>query len=252
MHLIQIETECITPSQSSKCLGVVWIHNLSPKASFTLHFNKDLALGSLGITRGNQTHSRWWSFLSALLSLWLAFDRITTQAPCGFPVWSWEEAPETTKIPFKSQYPIALGWPTMCYYILSRKIDFFFKLLHSKHRSISSNVFNALENTEKGPLILQQCRLLNKSMANSAYTSIWIIKKRHSEAVQKFIGDQVANHNSLSLLSKYISWPRLWDTARDHGPQAASSLLAVLKMLTLPPTKRHSSAECLCSHLLHC
>ena len=60
---IQIDTEYITPSESSKCLGVVWMHNLSPKGSITLNINKArgafFALGSLdnGQRKPKPTHS---------------------------------------------------------------------------------------------------------------------------------------------------------------------------------------------------
>ena len=60
-------------------------------------------------------------------------------------------------------------------------------------------------------------------------------------------------------MSQDVSWPELWDTARDHGPQAALSLQAVLRMLTSPTYKESSCshsiqkdsppADHLCSHL---
>ena len=40
MQPIQIDTKCTSPSESSKYLGVVWMHNLSPKQSITLNINK--------------------------------------------------------------------------------------------------------------------------------------------------------------------------------------------------------------------
>ena len=136
----------------------------------------------------------------------------------------------------------------MRYRIFSRKISFLFKLLHPQRGSISSDVFNALKDHEPGPLIVQQCRFLEQiygtNLTSSSDISLRSIKKTLRKADQNYIWDQAANHNSLSLMSRDISWPRLWDTARDHGPQAALSLQAVLRMLTSPTYKESSCSHC--------
>ena len=38
----------------------------------------------------------------------------------------------------------------------------------------------------------------------------------------------------VSLLSDSISWPKLWDTARDFGTQGVRSIREVFKLLTRP------------------
>jgi hypothetical protein len=151
MQPIQIDTECISPSESSKCLGVVWMHNLSPKQSITLNINKAcrafFALGSLGIARGNQNPltadevfeactipiclygSENWLLTESLLKLLKDF-----QAEVGKKIL------RLPKCHTKLSTLIALGWPTMRYRIFSRKISFLFKLLHPQRGSISSNV----------------------------------------------------------------------------------------------------------------
>ena len=260
------------------------MHNLSPKQSITLNINKArrafFALGSLGIARGNQNPltagevfeaciipiclygSENWLLTESLLKLLEDF-----QAEVGKKIL------RLPKCHTKLSTLIALGWPTMRYRIFSRKISFLFKLLHPQHGSISSDVFNALKDHEPGSLIVQQCRFLEQIygtnltsslLTNSSDISLRSIKNTLCKADQNYIWDQAANHNSLNLMSQDVSWPRLWDTARDHGPQAALSLQAVLRMLTSPTYKESSCSHCnftipkdsppadhLCSHLLY-
>ena len=261
---IQIDNEFVTPSEHSNCLGVIWMHNLSPKKSILLNTTKAqrafFALGSFGITSGNQnplTASEIFETCIIPICLygsenWLLTDSLLEvledfQAEIGKKIL------KLPKHHANLSTLIALGWPTMRYRILSRKINFLFKLLHPKHKSISSDVFKALKDQEPGPLVVQQCRFLEQVYAtnlttsllnNCADVSLQVIKKALLKADQKFIWDQAADHNSLSLLSRDISWVRLWDTARDYGLKAALSMQAVFRLLTAPTYKETSCSHC--------
>ena len=83
-------------------------------------------------------------------------------------------------------------------------------------------------------------------LTNSSDISLRSIKNTLCKATRiSYIWDQAANHNSLSLMSRDVSWPRVWDTARDHGPQAALSLQVVLRMLISPTYKESSCSHCI-------
>ena len=62
----------------------------------------------------------------------------------------------------------------------------------------------------------------------------YIIKKSLINADKLYIQSLVSEHRSLSLLSDSISWPKLWDTARDFSTQRVRSIREVCKLLTRP------------------
>ena len=138
--------------------------------------------------------------------------------------------------------------------LLTNSSDISVRSIKKTLRKADQNyIWDQAANHEPGPLIVQQCRFLEQIygtnltsslLTNSSDISVRSIKKTLRKADQNYIWDQAANHNSLSLMSRDVSWPRLWDTARDHGPQPALLLQAVLRMLTSPTYKESSCSHC--------
>ena len=124
--------------------------------------------------------------------------------------------------------------------ILSRKMGFL-QRLSPQHQSISASVFAHLRDKEPGPLIIQQCNFLEQ-VYNTSYSSALLegsdslrqIKKHLLKADKAFTWSSVSEHRSLQLLPASITWPRVWDTAREYGAPGTKSIQAIFKMLTRP------------------
>ena len=64
-------------------------------------------------------------------------------------------------------------------------------------------------------------------------------------------GRQVSNHESLTVLTRDISWLRLWDDARDYGIQGTRALESALRTITIPYIEEFSSSCHICGHNYH-
>ena len=137
---------------------------------------------------------------------------------------------------------IGLQWPSMRLRVLHRKLGFLWRLMFPHHSSISVEVFNSMKDQLPGPLIVQQCKFLEQayrtnftsSILKGDITSIRPVKKALTTADQDLIWAQISQKNSLRSMSRTISWPKLWDLARDRGIQGARSLSAIFEVLTTP------------------
>ena len=137
---------------------------------------------------------------------------------------------------------IFLNWPTMRYRILIQKLSFLHRLLNSDQSTISVKVFNSLKNQVPGPLIIQQCKFLEEVYDSNITDSIMkgeemclkYIKTTLRAADSNYIWTKVSRQLSLRALSRDISWPKLWDMARDRGIQGARSIRALLRVLAKP------------------
>ena len=137
---------------------------------------------------------------------------------------------------------IFLNWPTMRYHILMQKLSFLHRLLNSDQSTISVKVFNSLTNQAPGPLIIQQCKFLEEvynsnitdSIMKGGATCLKYIKKALRVADSDYIWTKVSRQLSLRALSRDISWPKLWDMARDRGIQGARSIRVLLRVLAKP------------------
>ena len=109
-------------------------------------------------------------------------------------------------------------------------------------------VFNALKEQEQGPLIIEQCKLLEQVYHTNTTLAFIItistVRRDLLKADQGNIWSLVSKHNSLQPLHRTISWPKLWDLAHDHGIQGARSLAAIFKTLTSPIFDIRSCPHC--------
>ena len=144
---------------------------------------------------------------------------------------------------------VFLNWPTMRYRILTRKLTFLYRLVNSHQPSICVKVFNSLKDKASGTLIVQQCRFLEEaygtniteSILEGDIASIKSIRKALRAADSDYVWSRVSQQSSLRALSREISWPKLWDMARDRGIQGARSLSVILKILVTPT---HENSKC--------
>ena len=146
---------------------------------------------------------------------------------------------------------IALQWPSMRYRVLIRKLRFLGRLLNPHRNTICVKVFNALREQEQGPLIIEQCRILEQAYHTNTTLAfiegnitISTMKRDLLKADQDNIWSLVTKYNSLRSLHRTISWPKLWDLARDHGIQGARSLATIFKTLTSPIFDVRSCPHC--------
>ena len=250
---IQIGSNLITPSSSARCLGVIWSHDLSPKESIEFNISKArrafFAQGSLGIYQGKQnplTASEVFETCVLPVCLygcenWLLTDPLLAlledfQSEIGKRILNLPRH-HANLCPL-----IGLQWPSMRLRVLHRKLGFLWRLMFPHHSSISVEVFNSMKDQLPGPLIVQQCKFLEQayrtnftsSILKGDITSIRPVKKALTTADQDLIWAQISQKNSLRSMSRTISWPKLWDLARDRGIQGARSLSAIFKVLTTP------------------
>ena len=136
----------------------------------------------------------------------------------------------------------------MRYRIFIRKLRFLGRLLNPHRNTICVKVFNALREQEQGPLIIEQCMILEQAYYTNttlAFIEGNITMKRDLlKADQNNIWSLVTKHNSLRSLHRTISWPKLWDLARNHGIQGARSLATIFKTLTSPIFDVRSCPHC--------
>ena len=259
---ILIGSTRVTSKNEARYLGVIWTHDLSPKASIEYNINKArrafFALGSLGVYHGKQnplTSSEIfnvcilpvclygyenWLLTDSLLSLLEDFQTEIGKKILHLPKYHANLCPL-----------IALQWPSMRYRVLIRKLCFLGRLLNPHRNTISVKVFNALREQEQGPLIIEQCRILEQAYHTNTTLAfiegnitISTMKRDLLKADQDNIWSLVTKHNSLRSLHRTISWPKLWDLARDHGIQGARSLATIFKTLTSPIFDVRSCPHC--------
>ena len=118
------------------------------------------------------------------------------------------------------------------------RIQFLDRLINPKSTTIGSRVFDAIRDQEPGPLIVQQCKLLEqayKSNVTPAFikgdTTIGSVKKALLKLDRDYIWSMTSKHNSLRSLTRSISWPKRWDLSRDYGIQGTA---IIFKTLTSP------------------
>ena len=123
-----------------------------------------------------------------------------------------------------------------------------YRLSSPQQQSISASVFAHLKEQEPGPLIVQQCNFLEQvyctSLISALLESLRLIKKRLIQADKSYIESLVSEHRGLSLPSDSISWPKLWDIARDFGFPGTKSIREIFKMLTRPTFGDRSCPYC--------
>ena len=251
---LQIGTASIPFSNSSRCLGVVWTHDLSPKQSILLNIKKArkafFALGSLGVYQGKQsplTSKEVYEVCIVPICLygsenWLLTDQLLV------PLESFQSelGKRILNLPkyHANQCPlIALRWPSMRLRILKRKIRFLLRLMKPENSSISSKVFCSLRDNDTDPLIVQQCRLLESAyhtnftqtiLTEGDSVDIRSIIKALEKADQDLTWLHAEQKSSLCHLSRAISWMKLWDIARDRGIHGTRCLQVIFKVLTTP------------------
>ena len=81
--------------------------------------------------------------------------------------------------------------------------------------------------------------------------SLRSVKKILQEKDRDLIWRQVSNHESLTVLTRDISWLRLWDDARDYGIQGTRALESALRTITIPYIEEFSSSCHICGHNYH-
>ena len=113
---------------------------------------------------------------------------------------------------------IALQQPSMHCRILIRKLQFLNRLINPKSTTIGNKVFDAIRDQEPGPLIVQQCKLLEQACklnVTPAFikgdTTISSVKKALLKLDCDYIWSLTTKQNSLRSLTISISWPKLWD-----------------------------------------
>ena len=146
---------------------------------------------------------------------------------------------------------IALQWPSMCCRILIRKLQFLNRLINPKSTTIGSRVFDAIRDQEPGPLIVQQCKLLEqvyKANVTPTFikgdTTISSVKKALLKLDRDYIWSLTSKHNSLRSLTRSISLPKLWDLSRDYGIQGTRSVAIIFKILTSPIFDEYCCPHC--------
>ena len=143
---------------------------------------------------------------------------------------------------------IALKWPSMRLRILKRKMIFLLRLMKLENSSISAKVFRSLRESDTEPLVVQQCKYqkqaYNTNFTQTILTDIKSIFKVPEKADHELTWIHVKERPSLKPLSRSISWPKLWDIARDRGIQGAISLQAILSALTIPTVYTFSEMKC--------
>ena len=245
---LSIGTNSVSSTATAKCLGTIWSHNMSPTFSIENNINKArrafFGLGSLGIFHGKQnplTSSEVFEVCVLSVCLygcenWLLTEPLLLtleafQAEIGKRILNLPKH-HSNLIPL-----IALRWPTMRYRILTRKLSFLHRLMKSQQSTISAKVF---KHQIPGPLIIDQCKFLEEVYKTNITATIveggGAGLKKGKKALNAedidYIWSQVEMQNSLRSLSSEISWPKLWDMARDRGIQGSRSLTVFLKVLT--------------------
>ena len=250
---LSIGTNSVSSTATAKCLGTIWSHNMSPKFSIENNINKArrafFGLGSLGIFHGKQnplTSSEVFEVCVLSVCLygcenWLLTEPLLLtleafQAEIGKRILNLPKH-HSNLIPL-----IALRWPTMRYRILTRKLSFLHRLMKSQQSTISAKVFESMKHQIPGPLIIDQCKFLEEvyktnitaTIVEGGGAGLKKAKKALNAEDIDYIWSQVEMQNSLRSLSSVISWPKLWDMARDRGIQGSRSLTVFLKVLTTP------------------
>ena len=249
---VTIGSHTVSSSTSVKCLGVIWSSNLSPKAAIEHNIHKArrafFATGALGTTKGKLNPLSSSEIVAACVlpvclygcENWLLTDPLL-QLLENFQAEIGKRILKLPKWQANISVLVALGWSTMRCRILCRKLGFLQRLSSPHKQTISASVFAHLREQEPGPLIIQQCNFLEQvyntnltSTLLEGSESLRVIKKSLINADKLYIQSLVSEHRSLSLLSDSISWPKLWDTARDFGTQGVRSIREVFKLLTRP------------------
>ena len=140
----------------------------------------------------------------------------------------------------------------MRYRILIQKLSFLHRLLNSHQSSISVKVFHSLKDQGPGPLIVKQSKFLEEVYHTNVTESILLgettclksIKKALRAADLDYVWSKVAQQTSLRALSRDISWPKLWDMARDRGIQGTRSLAMFLRILASPTSDNSKCPLC--------
>ena len=139
----------ITPSTSSKCLGVMWSSNLSPKASIDMNIKKVrkafFALGSMGIHQGMLnplTCTEIYEACVVSVCLYGSENWILTE-PLLEPLEKFQAEIGKRILNLPKQLSnltslITMRWPSMQLRVLKRKLKFLTKLARAEKRSISS------------------------------------------------------------------------------------------------------------------
>ena len=115
-----------------------------------------------------------------------------------------------------------------------------------------SKFSNSLKHQQPGPLIVQQCKLqeevydtnLTKLILEGDVTCFKSIKKALRAADSDYVWSKVSQQTSLRVLSRDISWPKLWDLARDRGIQGTRSLAMILRILATPIQENTKCSLC--------
>lgn len=251
--ILDVQQSEISSSATATCLGVVWSHNLSPKASIENNINKArrafFGLGSLGVYHGKVNPLTASEAVQACVmpvclygsENWL----LTGPMLLTLEAFQAELGKRILKLPkhFANLCPLVfLDWPTMRYRILIQKLSFLYRLIHSCKSTISVKVFNSLKDQAPGPLIVQQCKLLEEvydtniteSILEGDEISLKSIKKVLRAADSDYVWSKVSQQTSLRVLPRDISWPKLWDIARERGIQGARSLSVIMRVLATP------------------
>ena len=203
---LTVEQCTISSTATARCLGIVWSHNLSPKAPMLLTLETFQAEIGKRILNLSKHYANLFSHFPKL-----AHDAVShINAEAQFP-------------PSPPQF-----WP-----------------IHYQCQGV-------LTNQAPGPLIIQQCKFLEEvynsnitdSIMKGGATCLKYIKKALRVADSDYIWTKVSRQLSLRALSRDISWPKLWDMARDQGIQGARSIRALLRVLAKPVFENSRCPSC--------
>ena len=130
----------------------------------------------------------------------------------------------------------------MRFCILCKKLGFLWRVLNPKKNSIYVDVFNSLRGKQIEPLLVQQCKFLEK-IYGTHFTETLLMQHRDEiecpltiKAVWKQLEDMDRDYIWMQVSSResLTHWLRLWDDTRDYGLPGARALEAFLRTLTIP------------------
>ena len=259
---LEIGGHVIPLSESVKCLGVWWQHNLSAARAVTENISKArkafFALGNIGAFQGKLNPLSGSSiFITCILPILLY----------GCETWILDSNTITKLERFQNeigrrilQLPkhfsgkvvrLALQWPAMSTRVLIRKLKFLSRLTSDSNdvELISKEIFSSLAAVDVYKLsIIQQCRMLESSLGTGVLamclnepgkaSSIVAEQKPHliSKDFQLLI-EHSLSHKSAKLVAEVVqttSWCRLWDIALDRGVKGTRGLQTLLREMCRP------------------
>ena len=125
-----------------------------------------------------------------------------------------------------------------------RKLGFLWRILHPKKKSIYVEVFELLRQKDIEPLIIQQCKFLEKiygthftdTLLSQCGDDITLktVKKVLARKDREYIWKQVSSRKSLTALTRDINLLKLWDEARNYDLSGVRALEATLRTLSIP------------------